>query len=248
MVGLDGDALTQRAETLSGGQKRRLSIALSTISRPKLVLLDEPTTGVDPESRLQIWKIINEIRNVKWDDGSNDATTTVLLTTHSMVEAECLASRIGILSKSQLQALGSPMNLKKRFGEGCGINLSVVPEGTGTGTGTVTEQEIVEKLRETIASSLSIPRETIQCDSVSKTRLPNATDATDDVNEKEVYKYFIKFQVKVKDFNVASLFEALMHIAGQEDSSSSLSPLKIKEWAVSGETMENVFIKRVGSD
>src|SRR6266852_8935104 len=88
----------ERVGTFSGGMKRRLNLAVSIVHRPKLILLDEPTAGVDPESREQILKIIGDLR----DHGS-----AILYTTHYMEEAERLCDRVGILSEGRLVAVGT---------------------------------------------------------------------------------------------------------------------------------------------
>ncbi|KAI9002146.1 hypothetical protein DFJ74DRAFT_696885 [Hyaloraphidium curvatum] len=93
---------------LSGGEKRRLSIAIALVGKPAVVFLDEPTTGLDPEVRRLIWSIINEARTGK----------TIILTTHSMEEAEVLCQRIGITAKGALRCLGSTLHLKKLYGAG----------------------------------------------------------------------------------------------------------------------------------
>eukprot|EP00164_Ancoracysta_twista_P003141 GFYU01004190.1.p1 GENE.GFYU01004190.1~~GFYU01004190.1.p1 ORF type:complete len:1422 (-),score=447.32 GFYU01004190.1:80-4345(-) len=114
-VGLDGDAFNQMSSELSGGMKRRLSLAMAVIGEPKVLYLDEPTTGLDPETKKAIWKIIEE--------SSRDRC--VILTTHSMEEADTLCSRIGIMAQGRLQCLGSQMRLKRRFGEGFTLRLNV---------------------------------------------------------------------------------------------------------------------------
>ncbi len=97
MVGLytHGD---DRVGTFSGGMKRRLNLAASIVHRPKLLLLDEPTAGVDPESREQILNIISDLR---------DRGSAILYTTHYMEEAERLCDRVGILSEGRLVAVGT---------------------------------------------------------------------------------------------------------------------------------------------
>lgn len=96
------------SKNLSGGSKRRLSIAMSLVGDPKVVFLDEPTTGLDPDVRRQIWTIINEAKLGK----------TIILTTHSMEEAEVLSNRIGIMAKGNLRCLGAPLFLKAKYGSG----------------------------------------------------------------------------------------------------------------------------------
>lgn len=94
--------------TFSGGMRRRLSLAISLIGDPKLLILDEPTTGMDAKIRLLTWKLILQLRKRK----------TVLITTHNMEEAECVSDRIMIMSKGRITASGNCVDLKRQFGEG----------------------------------------------------------------------------------------------------------------------------------
>src|SRR4030095_3949624 len=102
--------LKEKAKTvsrkLSGGQKQRFSIATTLINRPKLIFLDEPTTGLDPQARRNLWDLIETIRK----NG-----TTVMLTTHYMDEAEKLCDRVGIMDSGKIIALDSPHNLIDRL-------------------------------------------------------------------------------------------------------------------------------------
>lgn len=88
-----------RVQTLSGGQQQRLAVALALINDPQLVFLDEPTTGLDPQARRQLWDVIEEMRS---------AGKTVFLTTHYMEEAEKLCDRIAIVDHGKVLALDSP--------------------------------------------------------------------------------------------------------------------------------------------
>lgn len=100
---------------LSGGQKRRLSIAIALVGNPAVVFLDEPTTGLDPEVRRLIWNIINKAKQNK----------TIIMTTHSMEEAEVCCNRLAIMAKGTLRCIGSHLRLKQRFGAGYKIHFSV---------------------------------------------------------------------------------------------------------------------------
>lgn len=100
-VGLRESAAT-RCRRLSGGQKRRLALAVALIGQPRLVFLDEPTTGMDPQARQATWAIIQGLR---------ERGTTVLLTTHLLDEAERLADRVAIIDRGRLVALGTPREL-----------------------------------------------------------------------------------------------------------------------------------------
>jgi ABC-2 type transport system ATP-binding protein len=100
------DAADRRASTYSGGMRRRLDIALSLVGNPQIIFLDEPTTGLDPEARIEVWKIVKELA---------DGGTTVLLTTQYLEEAEQLADRIAILHEGRIIANGTLPELKKLF-------------------------------------------------------------------------------------------------------------------------------------
>lgn len=102
------DRRNDPVQTFSGGMQRRLLIARALLGSPQILFLDEPTIGLDPQVRREIW---NTIRRIRTQGG------TILLTTHYIEEAEALSDRVGILSKGQLIALDSPENLKKMVGE-----------------------------------------------------------------------------------------------------------------------------------
>ena len=106
-VGLT-DAADRRVGGYSGGMRRRLDLALGLVHRPRVLFLDEPTTGLDPTSRAALWR---EVRAL------NDDGTTVFLTTQYLEEAEQLADRVGIIARGTLMAEGTPDDLKARVGE-----------------------------------------------------------------------------------------------------------------------------------
>jgi ABC-2 type transport system ATP-binding protein len=101
------DKSDARVRTLSGGQKQRLSLACALVGDPEVLFLDEPTTGLDPVSRRQIWEIVEDLKR---------RGRTVLLTTHYMEEAERLCDRVGIIDHGKLLALGSPRELIASLG------------------------------------------------------------------------------------------------------------------------------------
>ncbi|MDB4923999.1 ABC transporter ATP-binding protein [Mucilaginibacter sp.] len=96
------DAATKKFGQLSGGQQQRVSLVIATIHNPRLVLLDEPTTGLDPQSRRQLWERIEAIR---------EKGHAVLLTTHSMEEAEAVCDRIAIIDHGRVIAIDTPQSL-----------------------------------------------------------------------------------------------------------------------------------------
>ncbi|XP_052071542.1 cholesterol transporter ABCA5-like [Mytilus californianus] len=103
------------ALNLSGGQKRKLSVAIALIGDPKIVFLDEPTAGIDPFSRRHLWSVLKEKKKGR----------VILLTTHFMDEADILADRKAFISKGQLRCCGSSLFLKNRFGIGYHLNMVV---------------------------------------------------------------------------------------------------------------------------
>ncbi len=105
-VGLIDDA-GRRVSKYSGGMKRRVSIAMALVTDPRIVVLDEPTVGMDPVSRRAIWDFILELRA---------KGKTIVLTTHYMEEAEELCDRVGIVDHGKLIALGSPAGLRVKYG------------------------------------------------------------------------------------------------------------------------------------
>ncbi|GLV60122.1 glycosyl transferase family 8 [Dictyobacter sp. S3.2.2.5] len=99
-------AANRKVSTYSGGMRRRLDLAMSLVGTPKIIFLDEPTTGLDPEARLEVWKIVKELA---------DSGITVFLTTQYLEEAEQLADHIAILHEGRIIASGTLADLKKLF-------------------------------------------------------------------------------------------------------------------------------------
>ena len=110
------DAADRPSKGYSGGMRRRLDLAASLAARPPILFLDEPTTGLDPRSRLTMWAVIQDLV----DDG-----TTVLLTTQYLEEADRLAQRIAVIDRGVVIAEGTPAELKARVG-GEGLEVAVV--------------------------------------------------------------------------------------------------------------------------
>ncbi|XP_077245815.1 ABC transporter A family member 2-like [Tasmannia lanceolata] len=115
------DAAKIRAGSYSGGMKRRLSVAIALIGDPRLVILDEPTTGMDPITRRHVWDIIENAKKGR----------AIVLTTHSMEEADILSDRIAIMAKGRLRCIGTSIRLKSQFGTGYIANVSFLGSATG---------------------------------------------------------------------------------------------------------------------
>jgi ABC-2 type transport system ATP-binding protein len=116
-----GDAADRQAKTYSGGMQRRLDLAMGLIHRPQVLFLDEPTTGLDPEARTEIWHEIERM--------ARDERITILLTTHYLEEADRLASRLAIVDRGRIVAEGSPDTLKSELeGDRIAVELDDVDD------------------------------------------------------------------------------------------------------------------------
>jgi ABC-2 type transport system ATP-binding protein len=111
------DKTNEHFENLSGGLKQRVGIACALINDPQLVFLDEPTTGLDPKARRDVWSVIENLKNLG---------KTVFLTTHYMEEAEVLANKVAIIDKGKISAIGSPEELIAKYG---GLKVLKVRDG-----------------------------------------------------------------------------------------------------------------------
>lgn len=109
-----GHVTERLVSRLSGGMRRRVSLAISLVGGPEVVFLDEPTTGLDPETKRAMWTLIDLAK----------AQRSIVLTTHSMEEADALCSRIGIMAHGSLRCLGPSLHLKRKFGAGFHVEIS----------------------------------------------------------------------------------------------------------------------------
>jgi ABC-2 type transport system ATP-binding protein len=111
------DKTNERFENLSGGLKQRVGVAAALVNDPELVFLDEPTTGLDPKARREVWSVIENLKNLG---------KTVFLTTHYMEEAQELADRIAIINKGKITVIGSPPDLISQYG---GLKVLIIRKG-----------------------------------------------------------------------------------------------------------------------
>jgi len=133
--------LTQSADfktrQLSGGMKRRLSVAIAMVGDPKIIFFDEPTTGLDPENRRQLWDILAEARGNR----------AMVLTTHSMEEADVLCTRIGIVTKGQLRCIGPQTKLKSQYGSGYSLIINCQTDNlVGAGENEALPEHLYQKI------------------------------------------------------------------------------------------------------
>lgn len=122
-VGLSEFDSNRLSQGYSGGMKRKLSVACATIGQPQIVFLDEPSTGMDPVARRDMWAVISEM--VSGGNMADEDRTSVILTTHAMEECEALCPKIGIMANGRLRCVGSAQHLKNRFGQGFQVEMKV---------------------------------------------------------------------------------------------------------------------------
>ena len=106
------------AGTLSGGNKRKLCVAMAIVGSPPIILLDEPSAGMDPEARRFMWQVVGQI--------ASDKTSAVILTTHSMEEAEALSTKMGIMVRGGIfRCFGSSQHIKNKFATGFEVQIKI---------------------------------------------------------------------------------------------------------------------------
>jgi len=213
MTSLDGDAFRQTASTLSGGMRRRLSIGISLIGNPTVWMLDEPTTGLDPETRREIWAMVSQQKK---------HGRCIVITTHSMEEADTLCSRIGIVSRGSLRCLGSQLHLKNRFGEGYKLTVNIDQDAKArpSGVENKTEQKGTEVRTDLHDFILSFCTTALLVSHFGKT-----------------YTYMLP----KKDIEVSSVFRLM-------EDRSNRSAHGIREWGLTQTSLEEVFVKIVRDD
>ncbi|KAH6797364.1 ATP-binding cassette A2 [Perilla frutescens var. hirtella] len=206
------EAAKVRAGSYSGGMRRRLSVAIALIGEPKLVIMDEPTTGMDPITRRHVWDVIEGAKKGR----------AIILTTHSMEEADVLGDRIGIMAKGRLRCLGTSIRLKSRFGTGFIANISFVGDVSSTpdlGDNTHSSAQHVA-VKEFFKTHLDVlPKEE------SKSFL---TFVIPHVKEKLLKNFFTELQEREKELGIAdiqlgltTLEEVFLNIAKQAELESA---------------------------
>ena len=111
------------AGTLSGGNKRKLSVGMAIVGNPPIILLDEPSAGMDPEARRFMWSVVEKI-------SQRDKKSAVILTTHSMEEAEALSTKMGIMVRGGIfRCFGSSQHIKNKFATGFEVQIKIRKPG-----------------------------------------------------------------------------------------------------------------------
>ena len=216
----------KKAQQLSGGMKRRCSLAMALVGNPGVVFLDEPSSGLDPVKRRHFWTLIKKVT----------ASRAVLLTTHLMEEADTLCNEIGIITTGQLRCIGNSINLKQIFAEGMRIQLQVEDvknedmEDYDKNTG-----------RRRRTSDLSMNERMVRYSTIATDRCREAFDALKQkipqlTLESIVGKMLIT-KVDDKDLKLSTIFKI---IKGLE-----MDQIHISDWSISLGSLEDVFLNVV---
>lgn len=198
---------------LSGGMRRRLSLGISLVGNPSIVFLDEPTTGLDPENKRQIWEILSQCKDNK----------CMILTTHLMEEAEVLADRIGIIVNGELKCLGSKFKLKRVYGRGFKLVININPNFTRSNTISTFNNHNLPFSQE--HDSYEHKAERIK--QAIQEMFPSCQNT-------ESYKSTLVFVISNEEFNAELLFTKINEIKRE---------LGISNWAISQVSLEDIFIK-----
>ncbi len=140
-------------DKLSGGLRRRVLIGIAALARPPIMVLDEPTTGLDPQSRREIWALLQRYR---------DGGATVLLTTHYMEEAEALCDRVGIIQRGRLLALDTVPNLRASYGYEFKATYTLNGHSETHALYGADDKELVERVQGLGATQYSVARTTLE--------------------------------------------------------------------------------------
>lgn len=198
------------ANDLSGGMKRRLSIAISLIGHSEIVFLDEPTTGLDVASRRAVWSIIRKAKQNR----------AIILTTHSMDEAEVLASRIGIMAKGSLRCIGKQQHLKNKYGKGYILNINFEDQYQSQAQALIVQllghkADLISEFKGTSQYRIALEEDGVQSKSKSESESGGSLAST-----------------KKGQIVMSELFETLEKHA---------SAAGIKDWSISQVGLEDVF-------
>ena len=231
IVGLTGAAYRRAAEHLSGGMRRRLSIAVALIGLPSVIILDEPTTGLDPGNRMQIWSIIAGIRDSR--------EHSIILISHLMEEVEALTSRIGIMAAGSLRCLGNQISLKNRFANGYMLNMQVNVSATQQAGVKMTpvdfhaiEVERIEEISRFVRANVSFDA-TLGAGGVGSSVYPDMAASTTELQP----TWTISLQYRLPgNVDLAAVFETMEKEADGQD---------IGEWALNQNSLEDVFLEVV---
>ena len=185
------------AKNLSGGNKRKLTFAISMLCSPPIILLDEPSKGMDPESKRYMWYIIHKLSTKK----TKNRKPTMIITTHSMDEAETLCNRMGIMVNGEFACLGKADEIKNKYGFGYELNLKIKP----------LSEELEEELffsKYDIDKKLKVNKVNIE----SILKKINKINYMDEIQEGRLGEKLTKRMVKENQININSLLSWIFYV------------------------------------
>jgi len=190
----------KKAGKYSGGMKRRLCVAMSLVGRPEVILMDEPSTGLDPKARTNLWSVIRTAKK----------KSCLLLTTHSMEEAEALCDRVGIFVNGEMKSIGAPALLKSKFGDNFKLTIS---------TSSSEEPKLTELVKE------KFPQSILFNSPVSGTRIYQLPRSQTKLSEVFAAVKLWGDQVKMTDWGISNvtLEEVFLQIALSEEETKNES-------------------------
>ncbi|CAG9311641.1 unnamed protein product [Blepharisma stoltei] len=196
-----------RSENLSGGQKRKLSLSIALIGGSSIVMLDEPTSGMDLTARRRVWDMLRNDKHGR----------IIILTTHYMEEADILADRIAIMSEGKLHCLGSPLFLKNRFG--VGYNLTIVKQISASGK--EYSQAITDLVKKYIPKAETLSDVSAEC----TYQIPLSESVYFSSFFKELDRQMANLKIEAYGISVTTLEEVFLRVArGDND----FSPEKVR--------------------
>jgi ABC-type multidrug transport system ATPase subunit len=201
---------TLKTSELSGGMRRRLSVAISLVGNPKIVFLDEPTTGLDPENRRQLWDILANCKGGR----------AMVLTTHSMEEADVLCSRIAIINHGILRCIGPQVALKSQYGGGYHLFINCHKDNRSRSL--LDESEFSASLDSTVRNVRSFVEDVI----------PHASILTE-------FNGNLVYQVPIDRCKVSSIFREF---------ETHKNNIGIDDWGISQSSLEDVFLRVIGRE
>lgn len=214
--------------------KRRLSVAISGIGNPRIIIMDEPTTGLDPVSRRKVWELIQKIKKDR----------VVILTTHSMEEADVLSDKIAIIASGKFKCVGTQLSLKHQFGDGYKMTVICDPENSFVVKNAILKDIPDSTLIEENAGSLffTIPVDKIAESKAFFTLLSNTPHTSADSSRNEPDNY----SAKVKEKSTNSPFSSVKI----SQANCGINDIKhlVKDCGISHTTLEEVFLKVTKSD
>ena len=220
---------------LSGGMRRRLSLGVALVGEPPIVFLDEPTTGLDPKNKREIWDILSHCK----------ANRCMILTTHLMDEAETLCDRIGIILKGKIRCLGSQYKLKNNYGKGFKLCINLKPFIVEKNKKDNDDDEhlIIDEKNEKIGFFFDKDKIKEQ-NRINDQRINKISEFLNEIFIKnctlmEKHRSAVIYEIGSDVFNPELLFQKL---------EERKEELEITNWAISQVDLEDIFIKLTEND